>query len=113
MWCPKRRKSILTGKLKDRCQDLIHIKCKEKGWTLLTLAIHPDHLHLFVRAWPSDSASAIVKELKGYTSFFLRKEFEPVLKKLPSLWTLSYFASTAGAVSAQTIQEYIDAQKGI
>jgi len=55
----------------------------------------------------------MVKEQKGYTSFFLRKEFQSVLSKLPSLWTRSYFSSTAGAVSAQTIQEYIDAQKGI
>jgi putative transposase len=113
IWCPKRRKAILTGTLKERCQELIHLKCKEKGWTILTLAIQPDHIHLFVRAWPSDSASEVVKELKGYTSFFLRKEFEPILKKLPSLWTRSYFSSTAGAVSAQTIQEYIDAQRGI
>jgi putative transposase len=113
IWCPKRRKPILVGRLKDRCQELIEGKCQEKGWNILTLAIQPDHIHLFVRVWPSDSASEVVKELKGYTSFFLRKEFEPVLKKLPSLWTRSYFSSTAGAVSAQTIQEYRDAQKGI
>jgi putative transposase len=113
IWCPKRRKPILVGKLKDRCQELIEGKCKEKGWTILTLAIQPDHLHLFVRAWPSDSAAEVIKELKGYTSFFLRKEFDPILKKLPSLWTRSSFSSTAAAVSAQTIQEYLDAQKGI
>ena len=65
IWCPKRRKPILTGKLKDRCQELLEAKCKEKGWTILTLAIQPDHIHLFVRVWPSDSASEVVKELKG------------------------------------------------
>ena len=113
IWCPKRRKPILVGSLKDRCQELIEAKCKEKGWMFLTLALQPDHIHIFVRVWPSDSASEVVKELKGYTSFFLRKEFASVLSKLPSLWTRSYFVSTASAVSAQTIQEYIDAQKGI
>jgi len=70
-------------------------------------------VHLVVRVWPSDSASEVVKELKGYASFFLRKEFQPLLSKLPSLWTRSSFSSTAGAVSVQTIQDYIDAQKGI
>lgn len=113
IWCPKRLKPILTGKLKDRCQELIEAKCKEKGWPILTLAIQSDHIHLFVRVWPSDSASDAVKELKGSTSFFLRKEFTPILSKLPSLLTRSYFASTAGALSAQTLQEYIDAQKGM
>jgi putative transposase len=113
IWCPKRRKTILTGKLKERCQQLIEQKCQEKGWTILTLAIQPDHIHIFVQVWPSDSAAEIVKALKGFTSFHLRQEFQPILSKLPSTWTRSYFASTAGAVSAQTIQQYIDAQKGV
>jgi putative transposase len=88
-------------------------KCQEKGWQIITLAIQPDHFHWFIRVWPSDSAVEVVKELKGFTSFHLRKEFAPILRKLPSTWTRSYFASTAGAVSAQTIQHYIDAQKGV
>jgi putative transposase len=113
IWCPKRRKPILVGNLRDRCQEILEAKCKEKGWDILTLAIQPDHIHIFVRVWPSDSASEVVKELKGSTSFVLRKEFEPLLSKLPSLWTRSFFASTAGAVSAQTIREYLDAQKGV
>lgn len=104
---------LLVGKLKDRCQQLLEAKCKEKGWNILTLAIQPDHIHLCVRVWPSGSAAEVIKELKRYTSFILRKEFEPILKKLPSLWTRSYFLSTAGALSVQAIQEYIKTQKGI
>ncbi len=113
IWCPKRRKPILTGKIKDRCQELLEATCQQKGWTILTLAIQPDHIHIVVRVWPHDSAADVVKELKGYTSFSLKREFQAILSKLPALWTRSYFASTAGAVSAQTIQMYIDAQKGL
>ncbi|MCX5980971.1 MAG: transposase, partial [Nostocales cyanobacterium LacPavin_0920_SED1_MAG_38_18] len=32
----------------------------------------------------------------------------PELKKLPSLWTSSYFFSTAGNVAADTIERYIN-----
>ena len=103
---------MLVGKLAERCQQLIEQKCQEKGWQLLTLAIQPDHLNVFVRCFPSNSAAEVVKECKGVTSFFLRKEF-PELLKLPSLWTRSYFASTAGNISQETIQKYIDAQKGL
>ncbi len=113
IWCPKRRKPLLVGTVKERCQALIEAKCKEKGWTILRLSIMPDHIHLFVRVWPSDSAAAVVKELKGVTSFSLRKEFREVTSKLPSLWTRSYFASTAGNVSKETIERYIAAQKGL
>ena len=112
IWCPGRRKPVFVEKIAERCQQLIEQKCQEKGWQILTLAIQPDHIHLFIRCFPSTSASEVVKECKGITSFVLRKEF-PVLLKLPSLWTRSYFASTAGTISQQTIQKYLDAQKGL
>ncbi len=75
--------------------------------------MQPDHIHVFVRVWPSDSAADVVKALKGVTARYLRQEFREVTSKLPSLWTRSYFASTAGNVSTETIQHYLDAQKGL
>jgi putative transposase len=111
IWCPRRRKPVLTGAVETRCRELIEGMCAEKGWDVLALAIQPDHIHLFVRVWPSDSAAEVVKVCKGITSFHLRQEF-PHLLKLPSTWTRSYFASTAGNVSQETIQRYITAQTG-
>lgn len=112
VWTPKRRKAVLTGTIAADCQALIEKKCTEKGWEILELAIQPDHVHLFVRAWPTTSAAEIVKECKGITSHELRKKY-PILKRLPSLWTRSYFAATAGNVSSDAIQRYIAAQKGL
>jgi len=109
IWCPKRRRKVLVQQIGKRCGELIRQKCAEKGWTILELAVQPDHLHLFVRVWPSVSAADVVKECKGCSAFTLRKEF-PELHRLPSLWTRSYFASTAGTVSSETIQRYIEAQ---
>jgi putative transposase len=111
IWCPRRRKPVLVGPIGERCRELIEGKCAEKGWEILALAIHPDHIHLFVRVTPSDSASEVIKECKGVTSFYLRREF-PHLLKLPSMWTRSAFSSTSGNVSHQTIQRYIAAQTG-
>ncbi len=54
----------------------------------------------------------LVKAFKGRSSNLLRKEF-PELLKLPSLWTHSYFISTAGNVSNKTIQKYIEQQSKI
>ncbi len=113
IWCPKRRKPILVGKVKEGCQQLLEQKCEAKGWHVISLAIQPDHVHLFVRVWPTESATDVVKELKEATSFSLRPEFKPLLSKLPSLWTRSYFAATVGSVSADGIKAYIQAQKGV
>jgi REP element-mobilizing transposase RayT len=52
------------------------------------------------------------KERKGISAFELRRK-HPQLLKLPSMWTRSYFAATVGNVSAEIIEKYIAAQKGL
>jgi putative transposase len=61
IWCPKRRRPVLVGTVAARCRELIEAKCAEDGWTILELAVQPDHLHPFVRVWPGDSAADVVK----------------------------------------------------
>jgi putative transposase len=112
IWCPKRRKAVFTGKVASDCKALIQAKCAEQGWHIEELAIQPDHVHLFVRVWPTTSAAEVLKKVKGITSHELREKY-PQLRKLPSLWTRSYFAATAGNVSQEAICRYIEAQKGL
>ena len=112
VWTPKRRKPVLVNTIAADCRKLIEAKCTEKGWEIIELAIQPDHVHLFVRVWPSVSAADVVKECKGVTSHDLREKY-PALRRLPSLWTRSYFAATAGNVSNETVKRYIEAQKGL
>lgn len=45
----------------------------------------------------------------GATQPALREEF-PDLRTLPSMWTRSYYVSTAPAVSRETVGRYIEAQ---
>lgn len=112
VWTPKRRKPVLKGRVAQDCHRLIETKCSEKGWHILELAIDLDHIHLFVRVSPSVAAAEVVQQCKGLTSRELRRQY-PFLKRLPSLWTRSYFASTAGNVSSDTIRRYLAAQKGL
>jgi putative transposase len=73
------------------------------------MSVQPDHVHLFVSADTKTAIHRVVNAFKGRTSRDLREEF-PSLLKLPSLWTHSYFASTAGHVSSETIKRYIQEQ---
>ena len=70
----------------------------------------PDHVHLFLSCQPSIAPDQVMFRIKGYSSRVLRQEF-PQLLKMPSLWTRSYFVSTAGNVSSETIKRYIAEQK--
>ena len=51
-----------------------------------------------------------MQQIKGYTSKILREEFVE-LSRMPSLWTRSYFVSTAGNVCSETIKQYVENQK--
>jgi putative transposase len=112
VWTPKRRKAVLTGAIAQDCRAIIGQVCEEQGWRILEVAIQPDHIHVFVQVWANTSAADVVKAVKGRTSRILRERYA-VLRKLPSLWTRSYFAATAGTVSQEIIQKYIAAQKGM
>ncbi len=109
IWCPKRRKKVLVGDIKIRLEQIINEVAKEKNIEILALEIMPDHLHLFVSSHPNILIHNLIKAFKGRSSNLLRKEY-PELLKLPSLWTHSYFVSTAGNVSSDTIKKYIQEQ---
>ena len=109
IWCPKRRKPVLVGGVRARLEEILYQVAQENGVEILASEINPDHIHLFVSAYPTLSIHKLVKILKGRSSRILRQEF-PELLKIPSLWTHSYFVSTAGNVSSETIKKYIEAQ---
>jgi putative transposase len=107
VWIPKRRRKVLIGDVKTRLIQIFQELAIEKEWAIRALEVAPDHIHLFVEVHPTDAINQVVKAFKGRSSNYLRKEFEH-LKKMPSLWTNSYFFSTAGNVSADTIERYIN-----
>ena len=110
VWCPKYRRPVLAGPVKDRCEALIRAKAAEHGWRIVALEVMPDHVHLFVKAHPQHAPSCIANQFKGFTSHVLRAEFPHLRSRLPTLWSKSYFAATVGTVSAAMVQRYIDTQ---
>ena len=113
VWTPKYRRSVLDGPIADRLRALVGEIAAEHGWAVVELAVQPDHVHLVVRCRPTDSPHLVVRAVKGRTSRVLRQEFAVLRRRLPTLWTRSYFCGTTGNVSAATIQRYVAAQKGV
>jgi putative transposase len=109
IWCPKRRRKVLVDRVCTRLEELIRETAPEVECEILALEILPDHLHLFVSATPQWAPNQLVARFKGKSSRILRQEF-PILRRMPSLWTRSFFVSTAGNVAADTVQRYIEAQ---
>ena len=110
VWCPKYRRQALGGPVKMRLETLIGQVAAELDCEILALEVMADHVHLFLSCPPTLAPCQIVFRVKGRSSRKLRQEF-PHLRRLPSLWTRSYFVGTAGNVSADTIRHSIEMQK--
>lgn len=111
VFCPRyRRKIFFIPGVEDRFKELTEDICKDLKIEILAMECHWDHAHLFLKCWPTQSPADIMKKIKGASSYVLRDEF-PQLAGMSSLWTRSYFVSTAGSVSSETIKWYINTQK--
>ena len=111
VFCPRYRRKIFSIQgIEERFKELTLVECKKYGIDVLAMECHIDHIHMFVSTYPQQSIPNVVKIIKGATSHKLREEFVQ-LKNMPTLWTRSYFVSTAGNVSSETIEWYIKTQK--
>ena len=112
IFCPKRRRKILVEKVAERLEQTIRELAQERHWHIVRLAIQPDHVHLFVQTNPYTLPTEIARLIKGRSSRVLREEF-PFLQRMPSVWTRSTFYSTAGYVSQDIIDKYIERQSKV
>lgn len=112
VWCPKYRRKVIVGEIEHALKSLLLQKAEELELEIKAMEIMPDHVHLFVSSDPTDAPQRIVAQLKGYTSRMLREQFPYLKSRLPTMWSRSYFITSVGEVSAETIKRYIEAQKG-
>jgi len=113
VWSTKYRKKILAGEVAEYCQKLFNEIADEFEFQIAEMEVMPDHVHLFVTAHPQKAPGEIVKKLKGISGRKLFMKF-PELRKIywkNKLWNPSTYYGTAGYITKETIQKYIESQK--
>jgi len=113
VWCPKYRRSVLSGAVAKRLEQILKMLCKEMRVEVIALEIMPDHVHILVEVDPQFGIHRLVKRLKGSSSKILRQEFPALKSRLPTLWTHSYFVSTVGGAPLSVIKQYVENQKNV
>ena len=113
VWCPKYRRKVLENGIDDRLKELIEEICAESDIQIIEMEIMPDHVHLLIEVDPQYGIHRAVKKIKGRTSRILRQEFPILVRRLPTLWTNSYFVSTVGGAPLAVIKQYIENQKNV
>lgn len=111
VFCPRyRRKIFLISNVEDRFKHIVKNICEDMDIKIIAMECDKDHVHMFLNCLPILSPVDIMQKIKGVSSRALREEFVE-LNKMPSLWTRSYFVSTAGNVSSKTVKRYVEEQK--
>jgi putative transposase len=111
VFCPKYRRKVLVNGVDERLKTILIETIEKWGQELVELEVMPDHVHLLVGCDPQFGIHRLVKYLKGTSSRDLRQEFPQLKRRLPSLWTHSYFVATTGGVTLETLKRYVEGQK--
>ena len=111
IWCVKYRKQLLSGDLELRLKEIVKEVCLKRRADLIEIECDKDHTHILVEIDPQYRIHKLIKEIKGLSSYLLRKEFKIARTRVPSLWTNSYFVSTVGSVCLSVVKKYIEEQK--
>lgn len=118
VWSVKYRRQVLRTPIDQTLKEILAEICQEKGDRLLGMEIMPryvcrDHIHIFVSAPPKIRPAEIARFLRGSSTRYLfqrHPELKPWIWDV-HLWNSFYYVGTAGHISAETIQKYIENQK--
>ena len=113
---PAYRRDIFRDNLTSELTfGYILTKMKQLKTRLLAYNFGPDHLHLFVSNVRFISEVELVRQIKGYSSYMMRKGHWNLFKdKLwgKKFWTAGHFYRSVGAVSKETMKHYIEETQG-
>jgi putative transposase len=110
IWCPKYRRRVLVGGVDVRLKAIIADVASQVGAEVLEVEVMPDHVHLLAEVPPTLPLSEFMRLVKGRSSRLLRMEF-PRLRRLPVLWSPSWFVSTVGGAPLAVMRRYLENQK--
>ena len=109
----KYRKSVFdTREKQEELKGLFETFAEKNGSEIEAIEIMPDHVHMLLSFPPKLAPSSIVKSFKGASArewFKLHPEDKVKLYK-GHLWSPSFFMSTVGNVSKETVLEYVQNQ---
>ena len=110
VWATKYRYKVLTRDMRGRLRTIIRQVCEELEVDIVRGVLASDHVHMFISVPPKLALSTVMQRIKGRSSRKIQMEF-PGLKKRywgRHFWAVGYFSTTAGNVTVQTVERYLE-----
>ncbi len=113
VFCPKYRRKILIDGIDERFKQIAQSVASELNFEILEMEVMPDYVYMLLEVDPQFGIHKAIKRIKRRTSHDLRAEFPVINKRIPTLWTNSYFVSTVGGAPLSVMKQYIENQKNV
>ena len=110
VWCPKYRKRILVGEIRERVKELFFEIAERFDFEIDRCEVAEDHIHVLISFPPRYSIAQVVGILKGKSGSKIFEEYPKLKKKLwgGHLWEQGYFARMVGEqITDDVIRRYI------
>ena len=107
IWCPKRRRKVLVGPIPTLLEQIVREVAAEHDWTVIELAIQPDHVHLLVGLKATHCLADVMRELKKASSEWVHQQ----IGLRTFAWQEGYAAFTVSAPTRPAVQKYIANQE--
>lgn len=113
VWCVKYRRKVLVDDIAERLKEIFLAIAEEHGFSIRSMEVMPDHVHVFASAHPKVAPSHLYKMLKGISGRRIFIEFPEIKGKLwkGHLWNPATYTETVGHISEETVLRYIEDQK--
>ncbi len=111
VWCPKYRKRILVGEIRERVKELFFEIAERFDLEIDRCEVAEDHIHALISFPPRYSIAQVVGIIKGKSGSKIFEEYPRLKKKLwgGHLWEQGYFARTVGEqITDDVIRRYIE-----
>tara|TARA_B100002019_G_C21066613_1_gene496846 strand:- start:279 stop:686 length:408 start_codon:yes stop_codon:yes gene_type:complete len=113
IWCTKYRRDIIKNNIEEDLKNIIQNVANDLNVEVLEIETMPDHVHLLVDVDPQFGVHKFIKRVKGKSSRILRDKYQSIRKRVPTLWTNSYFVNSVGGATLDVIKKYIEDQKNV
>ena len=111
IFCPKYRRQVIYGKLRNEIGKILRQLCAYKGVEIIEAEACIDHIHMLVSIPPKISVSSFMGYLKGKSSLIIFDKFANLKYRYGNrrFWCEGYYVDTVGR-NKKVIEQYIRRQ---
>ena len=100
----------MTEEMRAAAKERVTYLLKLYGGRVIEMKGEPDHLHILFSVPPAKAPAVVIATLKTQLSKFFKEEYPEQVKQYlgeDAFWSSSYFVSTTGGASTETLEAYI------